>query len=79
MEKQVETRLKNLKQFDYYFIIFVFDMHCSFFKGSGSFAILERGVYDSTPIVLKKLHDGTSSDIKKIFAKETEILAKVAH
>ena len=40
---------------------------------------MERGVYDSTPIVLKKLHDGTSSDIKKIFAKETGILAKVAH
>ena len=34
---------------------------------------------DSTQIVLKKLHDSTSSDIKKIFAKEAEILAKVAH
>ena len=40
---------------------------------------MERGVYNSTPVVLKKLHDGTSSDIKKIFAKEAEILAKVAH
>ena len=49
------------------------------FKGSGSFAIVERGVYNSTPIVLKKLHDGTSSDIKKIFAKEAEILAKVTN
>ena len=34
---------------------------------------------DSTQIVLKKLHDGTSSDNKKMFAKEVEILAKVAH
>ena len=40
---------------------------------------MERGVYNSTPIVLKKLHDGTSSDIKKIFAKEAEILAKVTN
>ena len=79
MEKEVETRLKGSKQFDYYFIIFIFDMYYSFFIGRGSFAIVQRGVYDSTPIVLKKLHAGTSSDIKKIFAKETEILAKVAH
>ena len=35
---------------------------------------MERGIYDSTPIVLKKLHD-----IKKVSAKETEILTKVAH
>ena len=35
---------------------------------------MERGIYDSTPIVLKKLHD-----IKKVSAKETEILIKVAH
>ena len=40
---------------------------------------MERGIYDSTPRVLKKLHDGTSSDIKKVSAKETEILTKVAH
>ena len=40
---------------------------------------MERGIYDSTPIVLKKLHDDTSSDIKKVSAKETEILTKVAH
>ena len=79
MEKEVETRLKGSKQFDYYFIIFIFDMYYSFFIGSGSFAIVERGVYDSTPIVLKKLHDGTSSDIKKIFAKEAEVLTKVTH
>ena len=57
-----ETRLKGSKQFDY-FIIFIFYMYCSFFIGSGSFAIVERGVYHSTPIVLKKLHDGISSDI----------------
>ena len=57
-----ETRLKGSKQFDYYFIIFIF-MYCSFFIGSGSFAIVECGVYHSTPIVLKNLHDGTSSDI----------------
>ena len=53
-------------------------MHYSVFIGSGLFAIVERGVYNSTPIVLKKLHDDTSSDIKNIFAKEAEILAKVA-
>ena len=53
-------------------------MHYSVFIGSGLFAIVERDVYNSTPIVLKKLHDDTSSDIKKIFAKEAEILAKVA-
>ena len=35
---------------------------------------MERGIYDSTPIVLKKLHY-----IKKVSAKETEILTKVAH
>ena len=46
--------------------------------GSGSFAIVERGIYESTPIVLKKLHDGTSSDIKKVSTKETKILT-VAH
>ena len=40
---------------------------------------MEHGIYDSTPIVLKKLHDDTSSDIKKVSAKETEILTKVAH
>ena len=40
---------------------------------------MERGVYDLTPIALKKLYDGTSSDIKKIFAKNAEILAKVPH
>ena len=40
---------------------------------------MERGVSDSTPIVLKKLHDGTLSDIKKIFSKEANILAKVTH
>ena len=34
MEKQVETRLKGSKQFDYYFIIFIFDMYYSFFIGS---------------------------------------------
>ena len=79
MEKQVETRLKGSKQFDYFFMIFIFDMYYSFFIGSGLFAIVERGVYDSTPIVLKELHDSTSSDIKKIFAKEAEILTKVAH
>ena len=49
------------------------------FIGSGSFAIVERGVYNSTQIVSKKLHDGTSSDIKKIFTKEAHVLAKVAH
>ena len=54
-------------------------MYYSFLTGSGSFAIVECGVYDSTPLVLKKLHDGTLCDIKKIFAKEAEILAKVAH
>ena len=53
-------------------------MHYSFFTGSGLFAIVERGVYDSTPIIFKKLHDGTASDIKKIFVKEADILAKVA-
>ena len=40
---------------------------------------MKRGVYDTTPIVLKKLYDGRSSDIKKTFAKEAVILAKVAH
>ena len=40
---------------------------------------MEREVYDSTPIVLKKLHDGASSGVKKIFVKDAEILAKVAH
>ena len=45
MEKQVETKLKGSKVFDYYFIIFIFDMYYSFFKGSGSFSIVERGVY----------------------------------
>ena len=40
---------------------------------------MERGINDSTPIVLKKLHDGTSSDAQKISAKETKILTKVAH
>ena len=65
-------------KFDYCFIIFIFDIYYSFFIGSGWFSIVERSVYDSTPIVLKKLDDGTSSDIKKIFAKETEILAKIA-
>ena len=79
MEKQVKTRLKGLKQFDYYFIIFIFDMYYSFFIGSGSFPIVKREVYDSATIVLKKLHDGTSSDTKKIFTKETKILAKIAH
>ena len=39
---------------------------------------MEHGIYYSTAITLKKLHDGTSSDIKKIFSKETEILPKVA-
>ena len=43
-------------------------MHYSFFIGSGSFAIVGLGVYDSTLIVSKKLHDCTSSDFKKIFA-----------
>ena len=66
-----------MTKFSYYFIIFIFDMHYSFFIGSG--AIMERRVYNSTPIVLKKLHDGTSRDIKKIFAKEAKILTKVAH
>ena len=40
---------------------------------------MERGVYDTTPIVLKKLYDDRSSDIKKTVAKEAVILAKVAH
>ena len=52
-------------------------MHYSFFIGSGLFAIVERGVYNSTPIVLKKLHDDTPSDIKKIFAKEAEFWQKL--
>ena len=38
MEKQVETRLKGSKQFDYCFIISIFDMYYSFFIGGGSFA-----------------------------------------
>ena len=79
MAKQVETKWKGSKLFDYYFIIFIFDMYYSFFKGSGMFAIVVVGVYDSTPAVLKKLHDGTSSDIKKLFTKETKILGKVGH
>ena len=67
MEKQVETKLKGSQLLDYYFIIFIFDMYYSFFIGSGSFAIVKRGVYNSTPIVLKQPHNDTSSDIKKIF------------
>ena len=74
-----KSRLKLGCRVHYYFIIFIFDMYCSFFIGSGSFAIVERGVYDSTPIVLKKLYHGRSSYIKKIFAEEAVILAKVAH
>ena len=53
-------------------------MYCSFFIESGTLVIVERGVYHSTLIVLKKLHVGTSSDIRKIFAKKVGILAKVA-
>ena len=79
MEKQVESRLKGSKQFDYYFFHFYFLYVLFIFIGSGSFAIVELGIYNSTPIVLKKLHDDTSSDIKKVYAKETEILTKVAH
>ena len=52
----LKTTLKGSKQFHYYLIIFIFDMYYSFFIGNGSFAIVERRVYDSTPIVLKKLH-----------------------
>ena len=63
--KKVETSLKGSKQFDYCFTIFTFDMYYSFFIESGSFAIAERGVYDSTPIVSKKLHDDTSSDLRR--------------
>ena len=40
---------------------------------------MEHGIYHSTATNLKKLHDGTSGDIKKISAKETEISPKVAH
>ena len=40
---------------------------------------MERGVYDSRQIVSKKLHDSTSSDIKKIFTKEAKVLGNVAH
>ena len=39
---------------------------------------MRGGVYDSTPIVSKKLPYRTSSDIEKIFANKAEILAKVA-
>ena len=55
-KRMLKTTLKGSKQFHYYFIIFIFDMYYLFFIGSGSFTIVERGVYDSTPIVLKKLH-----------------------
>ena len=55
-KNRLKTRLKGSKQFHYSFIIFIFDMYYSFFIGSGSFAIVERVVYDSTPIVLKQLH-----------------------
>ena len=41
--EKVETRLSS-KQFDYYFIIFIFDMNYSFFIGSDSFGIVECGV-----------------------------------
>ena len=41
--EKVETRLGS-KQFDYYFIIFIFDMNYSFFIGSDSFGIVECGV-----------------------------------
>ena len=54
-------------------------MYYSFLIGSGSFAIVERGVYGSTPIVFKKLHDGKSNDIENIFAKEAKLLTNVAH
>ena len=67
MEKWIESRLKGSKQFYHFYFLYVLFI----FIGSGSFAIVERGIYDSTPIVLKKLHDGTSSDIKKISTKET--------
>ena len=40
---------------------------------------MEHGIYHSTATNLKKLHDGTSGDIKKISAKETKISPKVAH
>ena len=55
-KSRLKTRLKGSKQFHYSFIIFIFDMYYSFFIGTGSFAIVERVVYDSTPIVLKQLH-----------------------
>ena len=55
-KSMLKTTLKGSKQFHYYLIIFIFDMYYSFFIGNGSFAIVERRVYDSTPIVLKKLH-----------------------
>ena len=32
MEKWVESKLKGSKQFDYYFIIFIFYMYYSFLK-----------------------------------------------
>ena len=34
MEKQVVNRLKGSKQYDFYFIIFIFDMSRSFLIGS---------------------------------------------
>ena len=40
---------------------------------------MDHAVCNSTPMVLEKLHNSTSSDIKKIFAKEAEILVKVSH
>ena len=52
-------------------------MYYSFFIESASFGIVERGVYDSTPIVSKKLHDGRSSDLRRYSLKRLKFWQKL--
>ena len=44
MEKWIESRLKGSKQFYHFYFLYVLFI----FIGSGSFATVERGIYDST-------------------------------
>ena len=47
-----------------------------FILESGAFAIVEKGYYSETSIVVKKLHTGTTADVTNVFMKEEKFFLK---
>ena len=47
-----------------------------FILESRAFAIVEKGYYSETSIVVKKLHTGTTADVTNVIMKEEKFFLK---